>query len=67
MSNHKRGDAIIVKISPRIAKKTPCLGGSIGKHEWFIVTSNGPKRGIMAFWELNPLVELLIKETEIVT
>jgi hypothetical protein len=66
MSNQKRGDAIIVKISPRIAERAPCLEWNIGGYEWFIVKSNGPIQGIRAVWELNPLIELKILEDEII-
>lgn len=62
----KKGSSIIVKISQRLANKAPCLRGRIGETEWFVVTSRGQARGIMAFWELNPLVELKILESEIV-
>lgn len=66
MSEHKRGDAIIVKISKRIAERAPCLEGNIGGYEWFVVRSNGPTQGIRAAWELNPIVELKILEEEII-
>lgn len=63
---YHRGNAIIVRISKRLADRAPSLEGRIGETEWFVVTSNGPTRGLMAFWELNPLIELKILESEIV-
>lgn len=60
----KKGDAIIVRITERISRY-PALKPYKGKLEWFTVKSNGPVRGLMATWDIYPLIEIKILDDEV--